>query len=33
MFEHVSSQAKPVGKREGWKSKSYDADQSRRLKL
>lgn len=32
MFKHVSSKPKPVSKREGWKSKTYDVDQTRRLK-
>ena len=26
MFEHISGRPKPVKKRDGWKSKTYDVD-------
>mgnify|MGYP006122812117 CR=1 FL=1 len=32
MFEHVAGKPKPVNKREGWKSKKYEVDQSHRMK-
>jgi len=32
MFEHVKGKTAPAKKRDGWKSKTYDVDQTRRLK-
>ena len=33
MFEHVSGRPRPAAKRDGWKSKNYDVDQTRRIKV
>ena len=33
MFEHVSGRPSPVAKRDGWKSKNYEVDQTRRIKV
>lgn len=33
MFEHVSGRPSPAAKRDGWKSKNYEVDQTRRIKV